>query len=178
MPSRWFDADTLLLNSRIPLEIFLPSSDRNQIHLLDTQDHNGLNTGVLLIRRDPWPSSFPIKVLGLAVYHPDVDLDARPDQQVMRIIFNETEVAGHVVYRPRTWYNAYQRTGDLGWEGKAGDLLVHFPGLEDGRAEKMGKWLKIIRVEGRAREYAVPLQQTVYTEHVERFWEVMKGQKR
>ena len=80
--------------------------DFDNIHLLATSDHNGLNTGAPCIRVHEWSIRLLSRVLGYPVYHTEVDLGAHPDQQVMSVIFNETEIAGHVVYRPRTWYKA------------------------------------------------------------------------
>jgi hypothetical protein len=46
----WFDADTLVINPWIAVENFFPTYDLDGINLVVTEDWNGLNNGVFLMR--------------------------------------------------------------------------------------------------------------------------------
>ncbi|KAF7172144.1 hypothetical protein CNMCM5623_004398 [Aspergillus felis] len=49
----WVDADSIILNGAIPAEIFLSPSDLDNVHLVATKDHNGLNAGVIFLHVHP-----------------------------------------------------------------------------------------------------------------------------
>jgi hypothetical protein len=62
---RWFDVDILLMNPKIPLEIFLPPpATYPSINCLVTDDHRGLNNGVFFLRVDHWSVWLMTAVLG------------------------------------------------------------------------------------------------------------------
>ena len=63
----------------------------------------------------------------------DLDLGVSVDQTAMALVMNETEyhAEGETLFQPREWYNLYQFKDH--WEGDVGDLLVHFPGLDNDR---------------------------------------------
>lgn len=78
--SRWFDADTVLLNSLIPLGTFLPPEDPYEdIHFIGGRDHYGLNTGTFFIRVSAWSIHMLTKALALPLLQPDVDLGDNMD---------------------------------------------------------------------------------------------------
>jgi hypothetical protein len=65
------------------------------------------------------------------------------------------------------WYNTYEF--HHGYEGQQGDLLVHFPGLEEGRWKRMSDWLGT--VEGpNAQHWETALARTRYPEQIDQFW--------
>ena len=103
-------------------------------------------------------------------YRPDVDLGYHPDQTVMETVFNETGVRSGIVYQPRPWVNTYEFLH--GYEGKKGDMLVHFPGMEGERWKHMSDWLDII--ETKPREWAMPLEDTDYPVKIAAYWEELK----
>ncbi|KAI9799153.1 MAG: hypothetical protein M1833_004193 [Piccolia ochrophora] len=170
----WFDADSLIVNPAVPLDIFLPPPDFDHIHFVGNKDQNGLNTGTFFIRVSEWSVKFLSKSLAFPQFRTDIDLGTSPDQVAMDLIFNETEFAPNVIYQPRPWFNTYQFRH--GYEGKKGDLLVHFPGLEDARWQAMNDWLDI--VETRPREWEVDLDQTDYPKKIADWWaEVRRGRE-
>lgn len=131
---RWADADTIILNKEIPLDIFLPPPDMEQIHCVVSKDHNGLNTGVLFLQVHQWTVSFLIETIGYPLYQPEQDLGSSADQTSMDRVLSKTidgpEGKGYQdgwIYTPRSWTNAYEWGRDF--EGHVGTLLIHFPGM-------------------------------------------------
>lgn len=163
----WFDADSIIINPKIPLDIFLPPKEYSNIHFLGNKDHNGLNTGVFFLRVHEWSVRMLASVIAYPTAHPDHDLGCSADQQAMAIKFNETETAASVLYQPRIWYNTYEFRH--GYEGSKGRLLVHFPGLEADRWPHMASWLD--RIEKRPREWEQDLAHTMYPADVGAFWD-------
>lgn len=168
---RWFDADSVVLNPEIPLEIFLPANDVGDYHVLATKDQNGLNTGIFFLRVHQWSVQMLLRAVGMPIFRPDVDLGFSADQKAMALHFNETDNKDHVLYQPRTWYNTYEF--NHAYEGKEGDLLVHFPGLFDNRFPHMKDWLDV--VEGpMGRKWQMPLQESAYPARIEEFWKLVR----
>jgi hypothetical protein len=177
---RWVDADSIILNNDIPVEIFLPPSDLKDIHLVATQDQNGLNTGIMFLHVHPWMISFLTETLGYPLYLPNIDLGRSADQESMRRVLNKTTggpkgkgYADGVSYLPRPWINSYE--WDWAYEGKRGDLLVHFPGLEERRWPHMAKWLNI--VETTPQEWNLPLEETGYINKTTMYWSQIRSAK-
>jgi len=112
------------------------------------------------------------KAMAMPMYLPDLDLGPHMDQVAMEIVLNETQFSGNgeVLYMPRPWFNTYEWRH--GYEGKKGDLLVHFPGLDDVRMEHMGSWLAV--VENTPELWAVELRGTRYPVEVKGFWESLR----
>ena len=137
----WFDTDSIIINEEIPLEIFLPPADFNHIHFLVTKDQNGLNSGVFFLRANQCSVALTTKVLGFPIFRPGIGLGFSADQQAMALVLYEPQSQSHALWEPRLWYNTYQRS--TGYEGKRGDLLVHFPGLED-RWTHVSMWLNFM----------------------------------
>lgn len=74
------------MNSKIPLEIFLPASGPEWplIHCLITNDLGGLNNGVYFLRVHEWSVWLMSAVLAVAIYDPKVYLKFN-DQSAMEI---------------------------------------------------------------------------------------------
>lgn len=174
------DADSIILNNDIPVEIFLPPSDMKDIHLVATQDQNGLNTGIMFLHVHPWTISFLTETLGYPLYLPKIDLGRSADQEGMRRVLNKTTggpngqgYADGVVYLPRPWINTYE--WDWAYEGVKGDLLVHFPGLEERRWPHMAKWLDIVEIT--PHEWNLPLEETGYLNRTATYWSQVRSAK-
>lgn len=174
------DADSIILNNDIPVEIFLPPSDMKDIHLVATQDQNGLNTGIMFLLVHPWTISFLTETLGYPLYLPKIDLGRSADQEGMRRVLNKTTggpngqgYADGVVYLPRPWINTYE--WDWAYEGVKGDLLVHFPGLEERRWPHMAKWLDIVEIT--PHEWNLPLEETGYLNRTATYWSQVRSAK-
>ena len=80
---RWVDADLILVNPSIPLEIFLPPSDMDDVHFLGGRDQNCLNTGTFFLRVSAWSVHMLTKALALPLTHPEIDLGNSMDQVAM-----------------------------------------------------------------------------------------------
>lgn len=70
----WHDRDTLLMNPRIPLGIFLPPLGLEGVNLVVTNDRNGLNNGVFFVRVSEWSFKMFASALSLREYEPGVVL--------------------------------------------------------------------------------------------------------
>ncbi|OAA34355.1 Galactosyl transferase [Metarhizium rileyi] len=169
----WVDADSIILNPAIPAEIFLPPSDLDDIHVVASQDHNGLNTGIVFVRVHPWTVTMLSETIGYPLHHPEVELGRNADQDVMAGIFKKTDggpegkgYADAVVFMPRPLINAYQFSH--GFEGEKGSFLVHFPGLEDERWPAMANWIHTL--ETTPNEWERPAAETDYLNKTDRFW--------
>lgn len=173
-PFRWVDADSIIINPAIPAEIFLPPADVPEIHMVSAKDQNGLNTGILFLHVHAWTVGFLTATLGYPLWHPDEDLGFSADQEAMarllRLCTGGPEGRGYCegnVYLPRPWINTYE--WHHAYEGKKGDMLVHFPGLQDARWSHMADWLDV--VEKNPRQWEVPLEQTDYPGKIAGFWD-------
>ncbi|KAL4931663.1 cytochrome P450 [Aspergillus undulatus] len=163
----WVDADSVIINPAIPLEIFLPPSNVENVHLVATKDHKGLNTGIFFLRVHQWTVNMLVEALAYPVYKPDIDLGMQVDQTAMERILNQTTYKANVTCLPRTWINTYEWTH--AYEGTKGNLLVHFPGLGEQRWEHMEKWLDT--VERTPEEWEVRVSETWYLQQTEEFWD-------
>lgn len=70
----WHDADVVLTNAKLPLEVFLPPPQWSNIHLLVTNDLNGLNNGVFFLRVHEWSMWYLSAVMAFNYYRPDTRL--------------------------------------------------------------------------------------------------------
>lgn len=177
---RWVDADTIILNPAIPLEIFIPPSDLENVHIVASKDHNGLNTGTLFLHIHPWTVSMLIETIGHPLYLPAIDLGRSADQESMAHVLKKSTdgptgkgYQDGLIYLPRPWVNAYEFAH--GYEGEPGNLLVHFPGMNEDRWPHMSKWLHII--ETTPHEWEVPLAKTDYLDKTTAFWTQVRDAK-
>lgn len=164
---QWVDGDSIIIDPELRSEMFLPPPDFDHINYLVAKDQNGMNTGIFFLRVCDWSIKFMAKALAYPLFRPDIDLGRSADQVAMELVANETNFRDATLYQPRIWYNTYEFRH--GYEGTAGRMLVHFPGLEEERWEHMLKWLNI--VEGpEGAEWKLPLDQTDYPAEINKFW--------
>jgi hypothetical protein len=166
----WVDADTIMLNPHIPLEIFLPPSPQfDDVHLLVTRDWNGLNNGVFPIRVNQWAVELLSAVVSSRYYKPDQDLTFR-DQSAMDLLLKDKKFAAHTVEAPQRWFNAYQGEHNetlAPYQVRRGDFLVHFAGVIN-RDERILYWLD--RAEQHLPDWEMDVQHTSYPTEVKDFW--------
>lgn len=165
----WVDADTIILNPYIPIEIFLPPQDFDDIHLMYSNDWNGLNNGVFPIRVNQWSAMLLASIVAFRHYRPDDPLTFR-DQSAMNTLMKESRFVKNTVESPQRWFNAYQGEHNetlAPFQIRRGDFLVHFAGVPN-RDERMAYWLD--RAEQRLDDWEIPLKSTSYGQEVRDFW--------
>nr|OQO24019.1 hypothetical protein B0A51_09237 [Rachicladosporium sp. CCFEE 5018] len=175
----WVDADTVVLNPYVPVEVFLPPSgpEFEDVNLLYSNDWNGLNNGVFPIRVNRWAVDLFSAIVSYRYYRPDDPLVFR-DQSAMNTIMNEPKFKKGVVAAPQRWFNAYQGEHNetlAPFQIRRGDLLVHFAGVPN-REERMGYWLE--RAEQHLDDWEVPLKSTSYPQERADFWNEYKESKK
>lgn len=76
MSDRWHDSDIVMMNTEVPLEAYLPPQDQwSHVHLLVTNDDNGLNNGAFFIHVHPWSIKLLRDAFSIKTYEPNVDLE-------------------------------------------------------------------------------------------------------
>lgn len=159
-----------MVNPAIPLEIFLPPDDYSNIHVLGSKDQNGFNAGMFLIRVHKWSINLMANTMALEHNNEEV-AKGFAEQTALYILFNQTENRPHILFQPRKWYNTYEF--HFAYEGKPGDLFVHFVGLESDRWEHMRTWLEIL--EGpKKEEWEIPLLETDYEDRIHEYWTTLR----
>ncbi|KAK8200928.1 hypothetical protein M8818_006247 [Zalaria obscura] len=166
----WVDADTILLNPYVPIETFLPPSPEfDDVHLVVSNDWNGLNNGVFPIRVNSWAAELFASIVSFRHFHPDTHLRFR-DQSAMSFLLREKVFAAHTVYCPQRWFNAYQGEHNetlAPFQARRGDFLVHFAGVGN-REERMRYWLE--RAEQHLPDWEIEVQHTSYPTEARDFW--------
>ena len=166
----WYDADSAVVNPALPLDIFLPPGDFDDIHLLASQDGSGFNAGMFFIRCHSWSVNLLANALTFRNYRPEINLDFA-EQTTLWIGMNETANRPHVLWQPRIWFNAYQ--WHHGFEGDVGAMFVHFPGLESDRWNHMSHWLDILEGDEQ-KEWEIELKETKYPKQIDEFWRALR----
>ena len=173
----WVDADTIMLNPYVPLEMFLPPSPQfDDVHLLVTNDWNGLNNGVFPVRVNQWAVELFSAIISSRYYKPDQDLTFR-DQSAMDTLLKDKKFAAHTVEAPQRWFNAYQGEHNetlAPYQVRRGDFLVHFAGVIN-RDERILFWLE--RAEQHLPDWEMEVQHTSYPAEVKDFWNQKAGQR-
>lgn len=171
----WVDADTILLNPYVPVEVFLPPSPEfDDVHLLVTDDWNGLNNGVFPVRVNQWAVDLFAAIVSYRFYRPDTHLVFR-DQSAMANLLEDPKFARHLVRAPQRWFNAYQGEHNetlAPFQVRRGDFLVHFAGVGD-RDRRMAYWLD--RVEQHLPDWEIEVQHTSYPGEAREFWAQQRG---
>ncbi|KAF2212554.1 glycosyltransferase family 34 protein, partial [Cercospora zeae-maydis SCOH1-5] len=167
----WVDADTVLLNPHIPIDVFLPppGSEFDDIHLVYANDWNGLNNGVFPVRVNQWAVNLFSAIVSFRHYRPTDPLVFR-DQSAMDSLLHDPAFSPHVVQAPQRWFNAYQGEHNetlAPFQLRRGDFLVHFAGVPN-REERMIHWLN--RAEQHLDDWEVPLKSTSYPQEARDFW--------
>lgn len=200
----WVDRDTLILDKCRPATSFLPSSTaetplakwwrRNErarsedpnkpppkVNLLATNDMNGLNNGVFLLRVSAWSVSLFSAILAYRHYNPTVKLKFT-EQSAMELVLKDDQFKNQVQLVPQHWFNAYSHGGpkefvsrndtqDEGMEdvhARRGDWLIHFAG-NGHKDQALNEWADMLQEIGDIWEEG-RVQRDVSGE-VRQFWE-------
>lgn len=168
----WSDADSIVLNPALSPEIFLPPGDLEDVYALVTDDYNGFNAGVFFLKVHPTALDLLTQTVAYPLAHPDEDLGWFGEQRAMAAVMDSIEANQTampypgIVRMPRPWFNAYQT--EAGFEGKPGNMLVHFAGLGETRLSHMADWLEIL--EQTPGRWEASLDQTFYKGAIPQFW--------
>ncbi|KAF2273713.1 uncharacterized protein EI97DRAFT_435880 [Westerdykella ornata] len=175
----WHDRDTVLMNPQIPLDIFVPPSPAfDHIHLLVTNDRNGLNNGVFFCRVSAASFKFFASALSIREYEPEIQLKYT-EQSGMEEVIKRENWNSAVAYVPQRWFNGFPPTEKSLKSGKAsaarpGSLLIHFASNRDGRRpERMAHWGEIAK--NRSAEWDKPVEQTGYLQEIAEYWERLEN---
>lgn len=168
----WFDADTMILNRRVPLEIFLPPLDMQDVHALVANDWNGLNNGVFYLRVSSWSVNLMANILAYRSYRPEDELRFT-EQSAMENLLREGEFKDGAVVVPPRWLNAYPSGGseEFSYKVRPGDMALHFAGMGD-KEKVIGEWVDELEVNRTMWE--VPLAKTNLTREAAWFWEGLR----
>ena len=169
------------MNPAIPWSIFLPPPTVPDVHILGTQDENGFNAGMLILRVDPWTVLMLSQVLALKTLDPKADIPFY-DQSAIENICRRPANRAHFLYQPRHWWNRYFFTPD---GREPGEFLLHFAGIGTGKdsggsVEKervMREFLEIAEAPagtGDGRNWERPLGETGYERETQDFWNLVK----
>ncbi|KAJ4988006.1 hypothetical protein SVAN01_06418 [Stagonosporopsis vannaccii] len=174
----WVDRDTLILDQCRPASSFLPSATsstafakrwRNnhtrgerpekrppEVNLLATNDMNGLNNGIFLLRVSPWAVSLFTAILAYRHYNPTVKLQFT-EQSAMELVLKDDRFKDQVQLVPQHWFNAYSNGGPTEFEerndtketgmeeihARRGDWLIHFAGNEH-KDKALNEWADML----------------------------------
>lgn len=173
----WFDLDMVLMNTHIPLEIFLPPADLNldDVNAVVTDDHNGLNTGAFFIRVNYWSAQVFADIVAMPSLQPDVTLKYS-EQSALELRLRDPRNKGKAVWVPQYWFNGYRGSRDDRGElreitpeaTRKGGLQIHFAGKPTNK-ERMPQYLDI--AESGDPRWELPLERTGLIEETRVFWE-------
>lgn len=99
----WFDADTIVLNYNIALEMFLPPDNDEalkDINVLISDDWNGLNNGIFGIRVSRSAAELFAGILAFRDFEPDTQLTF-VDQSAMELMLKRRKFVNHVAKVPQ-----------------------------------------------------------------------------
>ncbi|THZ15867.1 hypothetical protein D6C91_06620 [Aureobasidium pullulans] len=160
----WFDRDTVILNPCIPLHIFLPP--RDDIHIVISNDWNGLNNGVFGLRVNEWSARLLSTTLGYRELRPDEELRFT-EQSAMEKVLQDSRFKQGAAYYPQRWFNAYEAEEEKDYAVKGSDLLVHFAGVGD-RLKKIADWIE--KADSEPEVWSVDYRSTSLPQEIFEFW--------
>lgn len=165
----WVDRDTVILDQCRPISSFIPPppikhdvkdgevkpEEKPEVHMLISNDLNGLNNGIFLMKVSQWSINLLLDILAFRDYKPEVELRFT-EQSAMENVLKEPKFSPNVQYVPQHWFNAYpqaeskdfaQRADTEGMDEyhvRRGDFLVHFAGHGD-KGKKLTQWWDMSR---------------------------------
>jgi hypothetical protein len=172
----WFDADTLVINPLVGVETFLPPSDLEGINLIVTEDWNGLNNGVFIMRVSAWSVNMLTDILAFPSYKPDEDLPFT-EQTAMERMIQDPRYARNCVFVPPRWFNAYPRDEDetrTKYHVQRGDMMLHFAGVGD-RPKMIRAFHDHVVAE--REKWEIPAAETLLPEETADFWMNVRMQR-
>ncbi|KAF6829493.1 hypothetical protein CPLU01_07899 [Colletotrichum plurivorum] len=161
----WVDRDTVVLDECRPADSFLPplrppysggdeKNAEDEVQLIVTNDWNGLNNGVFLVRVGQWAVELFSAIMAFRHYRPDVELPFT-EQSAMEIVMREERFKKGVQLVPQTWFNTYpggnastfldrdDENGLADYAVRRGDFLIHFAGVPN-RDRSLNDWTDML----------------------------------
>jgi galactosyl transferase GMA12/MNN10 family len=151
----WMDADTVIMNSDVRIEDFLPA-DATQDLLVASDKGGGYNSGVFFFRNSAWSRQFLDEWWNMKDFVRPPGLSLSGDNAAMKALLKSMEDQGtfdaHVLSPPRCTFNSFAQFLTLGqsieimdhlteqdWYFDSehyhkGDFIAHIPGV-DNKAE-------------------------------------------
>lgn len=179
----WVDYDTLILNPRVPVEVFLPNTEWDtELHFIVSHDFNGLNDGVFFIRVHAWSVDFLSALLAYRHFNPNTTLFWH-EQSALVNLLEDPGFARHTQQVPWGWFNAYDAEAlhretegvQRNYSVQPGDLLVHLAGVQS-RTVVMSIWLNNI-AERHDPLWEVEFEKTSRAGEVGTFWDELHRRK-
>lgn len=104
----WTDADTIIMNSDVRVEDFIPADDNVDL-LVGSDDYGGgYNSGVFLLRRSPWSLSFLERWWAMTDYVRPPGLSLSGDNNAMKALLADLpEFDRKVRSPPRCTFNSF-----------------------------------------------------------------------
>ena len=130
-----------------------------------------------MMRINEWSVNFLSEAIALPLLRPDIPLGVpipNMEQDAMKWVLDQKGYKEHAVYQPRLWYNAFSHGENGELEAKAGDMLIHFPGVEH-KYPLMGHWLDI--VENEPEKVNIPLANLTLQKDIKGFWANLRNAK-
>jgi hypothetical protein len=151
------------------LDIFLVPQDLPFIHFLGTRSQDKFDSNVFFIRIHDWSVKLLMKVLNTPNVHQEYQRLEHPVQKAFDSVLRSHEFMNNVVYQPRRWYNHYHTESA---EEMPGHLLVHYDVVG---GDKWVAMADIISLSSSSRrKLSIPLEQTTYTEEIDRYWNSLR----
>ena len=148
----WTDADTVIMNSEVRIDDFLPA-DSTKDMLVGSDKGGGYNSGVFLFRNTEWSKQFLDKWWSMTDFVRPPGLSLSGDNSAMKALLgNMVDFDDHVLSPPRCTFNSFAKFLTLGqslqimdhlteqeWyldseHYHKGDFIAHTPGV-DNKAE-------------------------------------------
>jgi hypothetical protein len=106
----WLDADTVIMNSDIKIESFLPADDSHDFLVGSDDRGGGHNSGVMLFRNTLWSKQFLDHWWNMKSYVRPPGLSLSGDNNALKALIKETpEFDQHVLVPPRCTLNSFAR---------------------------------------------------------------------
>jgi len=118
----WADSDVILANPNIRIEAFLPNDKMSNVHFIGSDDVNGLNAGVFLIRVHPWSLNLIMRAMSYSYFNKKKGLKYADQSSLNNVLTESIEDDSHFIIVPQNWFNSY-----IGLN-KDGDFLLHLAG--------------------------------------------------
>ncbi|KAG8530675.1 uncharacterized protein KY384_004030 [Bacidia gigantensis] len=182
----WYDADTILLNTEIPWETFLPPKDAlfSNINMLVTKDGEDFTDGIFFIRVCEWS----LEAISSAIAFPNLQPQeyitlATGGGSTLQWAFDRPHFRKHRMYQPQHWWNEHEHVHKQPTNDSAEDesetesvmkgvINMHFPQKQANREKSVEWWLT--ELQQSPKEFVIALDDTKYEKEIDDFWSLLK----